>query len=823
MVSGNFAADPVWGPYGQRSSAAQAQAAFDYAKTNGLRWITWVETYGDCMLYAAALERQPDGSFPRHKNDPELARLARTAWNWESERVRMGNVFRWVGLHNAVNSENFVQPHLTREKLGLPAPTYPDGRRAVGWREGGQYPLNALVYEAVCSKDINGRLAIDNETLPEKANQIDPATGQPAGATNGLYGIHLDANQARSVPGHKEGDTVFASILLVGKDPAAPFWTEYIRVSVRDILRRGVDGLWCDNYSPFNNFGMPALRNGFGDWSEHRFRQFLRDEFTVEQRREMGIESPEQFDVRAALKQRVRELGARNPESYFDKAWRDPRWLDDPVWNAYKVFKQRVGQEALKKFYRTIKEEAAAAGRPDFLVAGNDMPVFGLGWARDEWLDMVSTELSPAWHVSTGSRGIMIPPHGKMAVVYRAGLAHQNGPYGTAWYYLRTPYDKYLDRPEIAKVLMAEAFANGFCLKYGDVPAYPGTPESAAWWNGFLRREETRFGQRIPRADIGVVYSPDNQLAEVVPGSHAVDHNRQPHAFAHWGLATLLVDLHLPYRVVPDWKIEEGELKKCRTLYLPNVECLDDRAAQVVQNWVRAGGRLVMTGATAMRHGTAGFFHQREVSALADLAQPDMKASEAGAKAGTLELAGADPTKPVIIEGKSDPSGGAKRPPSDSPQIITRTIGNGTATWIQPNLGMDYYLAESRPAYLEQHQDLLRFVLDPAQPFQVLQAVELPSSVGAFCWESLDGEAVFVDLVNYRLDPATDRITPHENLKFRVRLPADPGPVVSETITPDAVAPATIQVRGDWVEVELKRLEHYASVKIARRNPRPGP
>ena len=820
MVSGNYAADPAWGAYGQLSSAQQLGEPFNQAKQSNLRWITWVEAFGECMLYAAAFERRPDGSFLQYDGSPGLAQLSRSAWGWESGQS--GNALRWVGIHNAINDEDFMLPQLSRTNLAWPTPAYPDGRPAIGWLMAAQYPLSARVYDAAGSKDINGKLAVEFEGLPDKANTTD-ATGNRLGSTNGLYAIILDKSRIDQHPGRKLGDQLHAGILNVGKDAAAPFWADYIRVSAREIIRRNVDGLWCDNYSPFNNFGIPPLHNAFGDWSEARFRQFLQRRCSGPELRELNIDDPAHCDVRSLLKQQAAAFLARDTSDIHDPAWRDPRWLDVPIWNLYKVFKQQVGQEALRNFYRAVKEEAALAGRPDFLVAGNDLPIFGLGWAHGDWLDMVSTEFSPAWGITTGSRGIMLPPRGKFAVVCRAALAHQNGPYATMWYYLRTPYDKCADKPELAKVLMAEAFANDVFLKYGDLPDYPGTPETAAWWNGFVTRAEPRFGSRVPAGETGVVYSPDNQLFWVVPGSHALDHNHQPHSFEHWGIATLLVDRHIPYRVIPDWKLTPAGLAGFRTIYLPNVECLDDAAAQALLAWVRDGGHLVMTGATAMRQGTAGCFRKRNASALAPLARADMSGS--GTKAATrviaaLELAGNDPTKVAVRQFGTNAAIPTAASAASSPSDLLRTsFGRGCALWSPRSWGLDYYLAHDRAEHFDRlaTNAIAVAIFDAAVDRSALDARELPVSVGIFCHRSQDSDVLFADLVNYQLDPVRDALAPQTRLRFRLHLPPGATAAIAETITPDATAPAVLKVEAGWANVDLPELLHFASIKITCR------
>jgi hypothetical protein len=770
MVSGNYAADPVWGAYAQQVDAMDAARQFQEVKKTGAHWISWVETFGDCMAYAGAVRRNPDGSYQGYPNNPALPVLVRTAWSWEAGSVQPGHELCWIGPHNSFNDERFVPPMLRHERLGLPVPRYPDGREATGWIPGGQRPLNARLYDACCAKDVNGKLTRSPGMLPPAANTLDPATGKPKGPTEGLFRVVLDRDSLLAFPGHKVGDVVYAATISIPKDAAAPFWIDYIRVSVREILRHRVDGLWCDNYSPWDNFAQ--FDRAFGNWSEYRFRGFLADRLTADQRREMGIGDPASFQIRDYLKQQAAQLGASDPSNTRDPIWTDPRWGDDPVWNAYKVFKQHVGQEALQNFYGAVKDEARRAGRPDFLVAGNDIPLYGLGWVRDEYLDMVSSELMPSSYLSTGPRGIMVPPLGKSAVVYRAALEHQKGPYATAWYYLTGSYAKYQGRPELAKVLMAEAFANHTFLKYGRTPEYPGTPESVAWWNAFVTREEPRFGQRVVAADVGILFSPDNQLALLAPGGPP-DASRQLHSFGHWGFATAMIDAHIPYRAVVDWKVNAKSLEGLRTFIIPEAQWLDDSVLPVLERWVRGGGRLVITGPSGTRNGTTGLFAKRKTSLLSSLVGIEF-----------AETAG--------------PAG-----------VHRRSLNKGAVLWTPEPAGMDYYVHES-----QRHNRLPAFV-ELVGDSAVFDGRQLPSTVGAFCWKSADGAAVLVDLVNYDLDAEADRLTPARNLTFRVPLATKSGRAEATTLSPDGLTSATVEIKGGWAVVRVPQLLHFASVKLS--------
>jgi hypothetical protein len=761
--------DPVWGPYAQCLTALEQGQSLREMKRLGARVIVWIEGFGDCMLYAVALEQRPDGSFVRREEDPEVSLVRRNHWNWAHRELPQGNTLRWVGLHNTINDEDFVLPAFAREKRGLPMPTYPDGRPAAGWLSDAPYPLNARIYDACGAKDIAGRLRPACEPTAG-VNEIDPATGQPKGPTEGLCPAVAGRDDVPLLPGRKPGDTVYCGVLSVHKDLSAPFWLEYARASIREILKSGLDGVWCDNYSPWDNFGYPPVQKAFGDWSVHRFHEYLRAEISAAARRAMGIEISADFDVRRYLQTKAAAFGAKDPSSLDDPAWRDTRWLDEPMWNAFKAFRQKRAQQDLRAFYTVIHEEADRAGRPDFCIGGNDVPLYGLGWVRDAWQDMINTETTPGWHMGTGSRGILMPPQGKMAVLYRAALEHQKGPFSAAWYYLDERYAKYQRKPGIGKALAAEAFANAtFLLCDPENKRVAGTLESHAWWNQFVRENEPHFGRREAMADVGVLFSPDNQLALLAPGGFP-DMDRQPHVFGHHGWATALIDGHLPYRTLTDWKLTEKHLAPLRAFIVPDAECLEEEAARALEAWVRRGGRLIVTGPSGGREGPDGHFRRRSASALASRLGIDLRQKNGA--------------------------------------TVERAVGKGRALWTPAPLGMDYYLQTEKRASLR--AGMLRMVGASA-----LVEARLPETVGIFLWRAADGRALFADLVNYDLDADADRVRPAASLTFQVRLPRGWRAVRARTLSPDGEAPAEVVVRGRWARVRLPRLVHFASVKIS--------
>ena len=118
MVIHGAAKDPTWGPFGQQTSRLEGAASLKAIKAQGGRAITWIEGFGDCMLYAAAFNRKPAGTFEARSDDKDIAKVVRSHWDWAAPDAAAGNTIRWVGIHNTkVDDEDFCQP--LNKRLGL--------------------------------------------------------------------------------------------------------------------------------------------------------------------------------------------------------------------------------------------------------------------------------------------------------------------------------------------------------------------------------------------------------------------------------------------------------------------------------------------------------------------------------------------------------------------------------------------------------------------------------------------------------------------------------------------------------------------------------
>jgi len=762
--------DPAWGVYGQRAANVNAAGRAAALREAGIRNITWFEGFGQGMCYLAQVKRGSDGRWLKHPRDPDLTQIFRNHWGWQ-DFDGMGEL-RWVGVQNFFEDADFARP-FTRANPAYACPpmTYPDGRVAAGYAGDASDPRNSRVFDAGCCKDVLGRLAFDYHANPS-VTRIDPATKRPHGPLTGLLETGETASPTPD-PGFTPAEwaalkkTSYASCLSVAKDIACPVWNDYLKVTVKEAVRQGVDGLWVDNYSAWDSLNAQPIRRAFGDWSVARFNAYLATRCSSRERAAMGVPGDTaSFSVRDYLQSVCRAWGG-DPSNFNDPKWRDPRWQKDPVWRAYLICLRQCGAEGLSGFYRVAKAAAKEAGNAAFLLTGNDIPGFSLGWVRGD-LDMVSTELSWGWGLTTGSRGLMPPPRGSYVPVYKLAREHARSRFVNVWQYV--PKEQ-LGRTNIANVLYYQGLANHtFPMPHADYLRTAGNPATDAAFNLFVRSVAPVFGDRVPVERVGVYYSSSSQLMELLPGGFR-NHADQTHSFAFWGWGTALGQLHMQWRAVPEWKLTADMLRGLRTLIVPCSEILDADAARLLEPWLRKGGTLIVTGQSGVRLG-------------------DKENFEVAAKGPVLSALCGDAGQP-------------------------RRLGKGVSLYLKDDPGLAFYRADKeRQALLGPFRQFLASLSLADQP-SVLTAPDVPATVGLTLYRS--GSRLFVDVNNTDIDLANDRLTPTPPVTFKVSLPPELRGKKWQirTLSPDAMPHAKIvQSDSEQVTVKLDPVSVYASVVV---------
>ena len=744
--------DPSWGLFCQKSMEVPSRTnAFHEA---GLKTMSYFETFGTTTALIAELGK---------REGDKLTPFTTSFWSWQQYQ---GGAIQWVGMMDYWEDTDFARPFTRKHpRYGSPALTYPDGTIAAGYKGPATDPRNSRVLDASCAKDLFGKLAVEysyNEHVNKKAD----TSGKPVGPLNGLL----------------ETPAGYSGHLSMGKDTACPFWIDYAYASTLMAADGGLNGMWTDNFSPWDSFGLAPVKNAFGEWSVAGFRGYLKAHFTPSTLTAMGIADTATFDVRNALRAQAKTWTGIDITDPDHAIWRDPRWRDHPVWKAYMIYKRQTGTKALSAYYRAVKKAAVKAGHPDFFVAGNDIPVFSLGWPRGD-LDAVSMELTPGWHIESGSRGIMLPPAGRFAPIYKLAREHAKSRLVNVWMYLDPPE---IGKPGIADTLHYEMLANhALPMFHPDIPKVAGTPESNAAFFQFVAEAQKTFAARIPVEPIGVYYSSSSLLAFMTPGGFQ-DHNAQPHQFGYLGWATALGELHYAYRALPEWKLTPKTLATLRVLIIPNAEVFDSKEVEkVLVPWVKAGGRLVVTGDSGSRLGEA------------QNVDPNPDGYSLASLTGVAQIT--NETKEAL-----------------------RTVGRGKVLFLPDNIGMDYYLKENeRKTRLKTLEAALQQVF-PEQDYPfAFQTASVPSTIGLTPYQDAANGRFFVDVNNTRYDHATDALLPLEMISFEIVLPKQlqEGALSARVLSPDQACTVTaVRTEKGKARITLNRLSRYASIVLEQKS-----
>ena len=737
--------DPGWGTYGQIvGENPSMETAFSEA---GLKTISYYETYGQSYCYLAEV-----GPWDEVNITPRRA----IHWNWQ---IYAGGERRWIGVQNFFDNEEFARPYTRiHPRYGGSALTYPDGTMATGYfSDDPTDPRNSRVFDACISKDLWGNKGMEyyfNATI----NAIDPDTGQPAGPLDGTL----------------EVDGKYCSLIMFQKDAACPGWHDYTYASTLMGADSGLDGMWTDNWGGWDSFGRPPLTKSFGDWSVARFRDYLTANFTPAEWQELGVQNVNTFDVRTAMREKAIAWGGHG-NNVSDSRWRDARWLDDPLWHAYLIYKRQVGTEALDTYYATVKAAAAAAGKDEFFVAGNDVGAYSFGWVRGE-LDMASYEVSAGWGLSTGPRGFMLPPKGRLAPRYKLAREHTKSRFTNVWLY-RDGFDEYLGNPNITSLMYYEMLAtHTLPMFHPDNARVAGTAQNNAAFFAFVEQAAPTFGARLPVEDVGILYSTSSLLTFMTPYDF-YRHNAQPHQFGIYGWATALGELHYQYRFVPEWKVTTEELAGLRVLIIANADVLEPALVDdVIAPWVAAGGRLIVTGDSGVRLGEEGNF-------------------------------------------RINPNG-------SSLAELTGSAGPDNVWYESDNLGMEYYVQDGqRTALLADLRTSLDSFLADASPLVIAETDTVPSTIGLTVYEDEEARRFFIDANNFNIDLDTDTVQPTSSITFDVAIPAWMGsPELLTTVSPDGGIAAQLgPVQDGRVTVTIAPFTFYVSVVIEDGDPIPVP
>ncbi|MBX9767471.1 MAG: hypothetical protein K2X47_09395, partial [Bdellovibrionales bacterium] len=563
----------------------QERNSITAARANRSPLIGYIDQHGQSREIAVGLVRRENGNFVKSSAENASAQIFSTIWSWDEKGPganKQINYFSWGGLSEMINNTDGWQgADADFLSVGIKTPTYPSGEAAKGY-SGPVAPQNSKFYDALGGKDIFGRIAI----------QFQPYGGDEKGL------VSFQLPQGKFNTGH----------IRIAKDTLSRWWLDYNINVAKSFLSRDVDGFWIDHASGLHAIGLAPVTTAFGDWSVDAFNKFLST----------------RTDWKGSTNIKIKDYildGAKSIDSTFNKekkdlgapAFKSTRWLKDPTWLAFLAYKSILTSQRGTELYTAIKDEAKNAGKnPEAIMVGaSDIPVYPFATARGLEADQIHTRYSHLMSPEVGSLGRGLPMRGSNGPFYNLSSALTKSTWSHIWYIL--PPQMQISakaRANLAPVLAAEALANNAILAGDDThERFALTNDEGLQLAKVLDRVGPTFQGRDRYARVGIIYSPNSLYSTLTPGGFAGANQELPpkqdsepsvlhHGMAVQGWAEFLESKHLPYRVIPDFRLSEKALRGIQVLIIPHVTAFEREWIQkALKPYLVRVGLIIMTGA----------------------------------------------------------------------------------------------------------------------------------------------------------------------------------------------------------------------------------
>lgn len=531
----------------------------------------------------------------------------------------------------------------------------------------------------------------------------------------------------------------------------------------------------------------PTAMNLRADIHVASFREFVKRHFTEADCSALGFERPDvaSFDVLGYLLNppwRSEYKGTGDQPLWRSAA--DARWLSNKVWRAFQIACVEERLASMKEVYRLHKQVAREMGR-DVPMVANVIPMLSALFLQRDCVDMANFEwpvfktftafVRPLGYYPQARLGIGPRMAAKIGVTGHAIVDPYVEPQYSGWDgagFTRRHYET------LHKVIYFDLIANrgipAFSLTF-DGGYSPGSIHSAGNLHAFLKQVAPVISGREYLADIGLASSSWSQIAAQPPWAwdHAVT-KRHASEFLGWSQYLASSRDFWQWDVLAFDDVTIDQIARFKLVILPSVLVVTDDQIAVLEQYLRRGGRLVITGESGTFRGPQDFLMPRPDEALGRLAE---------------------------------------RHP-ESVRLITRKPG------------LDYHMTRGNDA------ELGALIREGGLTQPVLTTTGAPEHVGIYLNESraMPGELT-LDLVNYHYDLACDAMTSVASADFRVRIPARHFAVadnwVAESIRYDEGQPHNVARqplgRGDvrldagTLTIHVPAFEHYQIIRIAGR------
>ncbi len=406
---------------------------------------------------------------------------------------------------------------------------------------------------------------------------------------------------------HTNQGNGWAIMRLMTQDYANPQLRDYEAWDLARLTREiKPDGWHIDNLGD-NNLFCP-YRYCFGVWSEHTFRQFMKQRFPAEKLKRLGIVDIDTFDIKEYMRRR---RGSSKQEEFA--GYDDPKWKEDLIFKCYLINQVQESVKFHAAKFDAIKQAAKEEGI-DVMVSGNLIPIFAGCSLIAGKIDVCHFEWQAKRDYLPTRRPMGLPPRARSSYITRLATAISNDNYSVVSLYVS--YDLRGKGHENLYLAQGfEALANRSVMDFGH--AYldmysPGTPRTAGIYNRFVKEYRRELSRRDFVADVGLVY---DQWADVASSTAArLDVNDFFNEYAGW--CDFLTDTHRQWKVLPSTTLNYEKIKNLPLVILPSALCLTDANFEALRTYLENGGRVLATGNTGLRFGPGGNLMKRSANPI---------------------------------------------------------------------------------------------------------------------------------------------------------------------------------------------------------------
>jgi hypothetical protein len=521
--------------------------------------------------------------------DEDNKKFLLSGWDWSKWNDTMKGSVKWYGLQSFMADVDWA-PYRTAKDYDIDPFTYPDGS---------EIPDGKL-YEVLTKRDMHNNWRYQYFSNPKITDEVAKKSG--------LADHSLHQTQDPDIQ-QGTGWVIGRLVFLDNANPQmAAYQAKEIEISIRDFQPAGIH---VDDFGSTNIWGVSGT---FGMWTTHTYREFMKEHFSNDELKEMGVDDIETFDIREYCLSTYTEEGVND-----NKRLNDPRWYSDILFKCHLISKSERCINYAKTIYdsakKTLKEEGL-----DGPVFGNVMPLLPSNGFMQGNCDVAHFE----WKTINNYPGLPevgLPPNGRVGYVTRVGERLSAASY--CWPALYVPKKYSGDKFEnLHKVLTFDAFANRGILDYNHwyLDNYsPGSDESAGYVNTFIKAVAPELSGREYLADVALMYCPWSQLAST--DGQIFQSNKYLNEYKGW--ADYLSNNHAQFDVVLTTDVDIKKLKKYKAVVFPSVLVITETQISMLKRYLDNGGYVIATGETGIFGGVDDYLMPHKNDILKQLGDYD--------------------------------------------------------------------------------------------------------------------------------------------------------------------------------------------------------